>query len=451
MATTAPSAAIPPVGGGAARRPHIFHGYWIVVAAFIALFVSVGTQTYVIGVMFKPMTEEFGWSRTDFTYAQTVGRFLMAFAGFVIGGYVDRFGGRVLMLIGATILGSALWLTSGVDTLWQWIALSGVVFTVGAALMGNLVVNVALAKWFVEKRGWVVSLAALGISVAGMLMPLLVTVWIDAFGWRSAWRMLAVLAWSLAYPAALLMRRQPEDYGLHPDGRSDAEVAAGRGAAAAADYANSFTRREALRTRAFYMVVFAFGLSGVALGTVLLQAIPFLTDEGFSPSTAAVMVSSFSVVSGLSKPAWGLLLDRRDPRRLAAASFVVTGASLNLMVIGATAQSVPVVTSAFLLFGLGVGGTLPLQEVIWATFFGRRYLGAVRSVAMPFSLVLGAGGPLVVSVYFDIIGDYHGAFFAISALSLLGAAVMLLSQRPQKPTLAATEPAHPAPADTRSG
>ena len=100
----------------------------------------------------------------------------------------------------------------------------------------------------------------------------------------AGWRVLAIAAWLLLYPVAMIMRRQPEDYGLHPDGKSDEEVRAGGGAAAAADYANSFTRSEALRTPALYLTVLAFGLSSVALGSVLMQAIRSLPMRG---STAA--------------------------------------------------------------------------------------------------------------------------------------------------------------------
>ena len=245
---------------------------------------------------------------------------------------------------------------------------------------------------------------------------------------------MAVAAWLLVYPAALVMRRRPEDHGLHPDGMTDAQVATGLGAAAAADYANSLTRREALRTSALYMIVLAFGLSGIATGTVLIQTIPFMTDEGFSRGTAALMITAFSVPSALTKPAWGLLIERVNVRYLSAASFSAIGAGVLVMLMGATAGSLMLVMPGFMLFGVGTGGLIPLQEVIWASYFGRRYLGAVRSVAMPFALFLAAGGPLLVSVYFDVVGDYHGAYVVLSGFSVLGAVVILFVRRPEKPS-----------------
>ena len=429
------------------RRRRIYYGYWIVGAAIVAWFVSVGTQAPVSGVFLKPMTEELGWTRSEFIGAMTVGQFLMAFTGFFIGVYVDRYGARALMVAGVTLAAMSMFMISQVTELWQWLLLRGVLSSVGAALMGNLVVNVTLAKWFVEKRGMAISFASMGVPLGIGIAPPLLTAFVDEFGWRAGWRVLAIAAWLLLYPVAMIMRRQPEDYGLHPDGKSDEEVRAGGGAAAAADYANSFTRSEALRTPALYLTVLAFGLSSVALGSVLMQAIPFLTDEGFDRSSAALMMTAYAVTSWAGKPAWGFLLDRTTPRYLASFAFASQAVAVIVIMLGATAGSLPLVAGGFLLFGVGGGGAVPLQEVIWASYFGRRYLGAVRGVGLPLSLTISASAPIGASYYFDTVGNYHGAFFAVAALTGLAAFIIMLSRKPEKPRPrpeADTRPPEPA-------
>src|SRR5690242_2440240 len=97
----------------------------------VAQFVSVGTQSYVIGAFFKPMTTELGWTRSEFTLGRTVAQFVMAFTGFFIGGHVDRHGGRRLMLVGIGILSVSLYTMSFIHELWQWIVINGVIVTVG--------------------------------------------------------------------------------------------------------------------------------------------------------------------------------------------------------------------------------------------------------------------------------------------------------------------------------
>jgi sugar phosphate permease len=415
------------------RQSRIFYGYWLVGAAFIAQFVSVGSQNYVIGVFLKPMTQDLGWTRSEFTVARTVGQVVMAFTGLFIGAYVDRHGGRRLMTVGVTILAASLVGLSFVQTLWQWLLLNGIAVTIGSALIGNLVVNVTLSKWFVEKRGRVAGLAAMGVSFAGVVLPPLMTLVVDAWGWRVAWRVVALGSAAIIYPLSLLMRRAPEDHGLHPDGRTAAQVAAGLGQAAAHDFASSLTRREALRTRSFYLIVLAFGLFGLSIPVMLLQTIPFMTDAGYSRATASLMITVISIPSFLSKPVWGFFIDRTDPKRLASIGALFNASAMVLIVFSVRAGMDPLVYCAFFLLGCGWGGQIPMQEVIWASYFGRRYLGAVRSAGLPFSLAIGAGGPLLASVYFDRVGNYDGAFLAVGALSLLASGLVLLVRRPARP------------------
>lgn len=431
-----------------ARQPRIYYGYWLIVAAFVAQFVSVGSQNYVAGAFFTPMSDDLGWSRSEFTVARTLGQFVMAFTGFFIGAHVDRHGGRRLMLIGAAVLCGALFLLSYVEELWQWVLLNGLVLTAGAAMIGNLVVNVTLSKWFVEKRGWAVGLASMGVSMAGVALTPLMTAIVDEYGWRAGWRVMALGAAAFVVPVSFLMRRAPEDYGLFPDGKSAQQLAAGQGQRATSDFATSLTRHEALRTPSFYLLVLAFGMFGVTIGVMLLQTIPFMTDADYSRGTASFMVTLASIPALLSKPVWGFFIDRSDAKRLAAASAFVTGLAMAAITLSVHFRNDPFVYGSFLLLGFGWGGLIPLQEVIWATFFGRRYLGSVRSAGLPFSLVLGAGAPFLVSFYFDHVGDYDGAFYAIALANLLAGVILLLTPKPSRPERApgvASVPAATAP------
>jgi MFS family permease len=413
----------------------IYFGYYIVGAALFAQFIAVGSQASVSGVFLTEMTEALDWTRAEFTYAQTINRFLMAFAGVWIGVNVDRFGGRPIMLAGAFVLSGSLIAVSQVTELWQWLVLRGLIFAIGAAMVGNLVVNVTLSKWFVERRGRAIAVSAMGVSLAGVVWPPLITWVIAQSDWRGGWIALGIIALAVLVPASLFMRRSPEDYGLHPDGRTAAQLRGGAGAAAALDFRNSFTRSEALRTSAFYLVVFAFGLGGVGIGVILLHTIPYLTGEGFSPATAAAMSSVMSFPAFVAKPFWGWLTDKTEPKYLSAVAFWMAGAGMAIILAGAKAGSLPVLAGGYILLGWGFGGFIPLQETIWGSYFGRRYLGAVRSVALPFALLLAAGGPLAASFYADIVGNYDGVFLTVTALWVIGGLVMLTIRRPTKPTL----------------
>lgn len=406
------------------QQRQLYFGYWIILAGFLTQFIAVGMTNYVVGSFMIPMTDEFGWSRAEFSASRSIGQIVLAATGFIIGSSIDRFGGRRFMLVGGTVLALSLHSLSSVSTLTQWLVINGFVLTAGAAMVGNLVVNVTLGKWFVEKRGRAVALAGMGISLAGITLPPAVTWLIDSFGWRNAWEMLAYGAAAVTIPAALLVRRRPEDFGLHPDGKTDAEVLAGDAEAATADFNKSMTRAQAMRTSSFYVLVLAFGLFQISITVMLVQTIPLMTDAGYSRFIASAMISLSSIPAFLSKPIWGIMIDRYNPKKLAAIGAAVTGSAIMLIVFSVYNHIDYLVFGGFLLMGIGWGGLLPLQEVIWASFFGRRFLGAVRSTAMPFTFGMSAIGPVLVGYYYDATGNYDLALLLIASCNLASAALL---------------------------
>ena len=421
-----------PPGPGASAR--VYYGYWIILAGFVTQFVSVGMANYVVGAFMIPMTEEFGWSRAEFSASRSIGQMVMAFTGFLIGAQIDKHGGRRFILIGGSLLVAALFGLSKVQTLTHWLVLNGLVLTAGAAMVGNLVVNVTLGKWFVERRGRAVALAGMGISLSGIVLPILATYSVDAFGWRTSWQLLALGTGVMTLPMAFIVRRAPEDFGLHPDGISPDQVSAGQGEAASADFASSMTRAQAMRTSTFYTLVLAFGLFQISITVMLLQTIPLMTDAGYSRFIASSMISLASIPAFLSKPVWGILIDRYSPKKLAAIGAALTGGAVLVIVYSIATRFDALVYSGFIMMGFGWGGLLPLQEVIWATTFGRRYLGSVRSTALPFVLGMAALGPVLVAYYYDQVGNYDLALVAIAVCNL-GSALMLYRIKDRLPRI----------------
>jgi MFS family permease len=410
----------------------IFYGYYLVGAAFVAQFISTGMYSYVLGSFMEPMTTELGWSRADFTLTRTIGQMVMAFAGIYIGSRVDVYGGKPIMLCGSVLLGLMLALTSQVETLSQWLILNGVMVTIGCAMLGNLVVNVTLSKWFVERRGIVISIAAMGVSFGGVVLTPLATWLVDTIGWRDAWVWLGVGATTLTLPLALIMRRAPEDHGLHPDGFSSAQIAQGRGERARLELAGSFTRREAVRTFSFYALVIAFGFFSINIFVLLIHTVPLLSDAGLTRNEASFAMLVASVPAMISKPIWGYWIDRTSPKPLAAVSASVTGIALFLIVYATASSNLLWIYAAYAVLGLGWGGMIPMQEVIWASFFGRRFLGAIRGAAMPYALALSALAPWLVSIYRDTMGSYDGALMVVATLNVISGVLIFFAPPPEK-------------------
>ena len=435
-----------------AAQPRIFYGWYMVGGGVIGSFVAVGAGFASMSVFLSPVTEDMGWTVAAFTLATAGANAVNGMSGVIVGPLVDRHGPRLLMIFGAIALSAAMFLTSQITELWQFIALQAFGVGLGMSLVGPLVVNIALSKWFVLGRGWAIALGSTGISFAGMFVPFAMTRVVDGLGWREGYQILGVAVLILALPTALIMRRQPEDHGQLPDGRR----ADGAGTSSAdtealnLDRLNSYTRSEALRTRAIYLLTISFAFFGAAAFTLLIHGIPFVTEAGFTRTEAALAVGVAGVGNLAAKILWGWALGRWHPRILWAMCFALLCIGSALQLAAAGLGLLVLMHVAFFLWGLGFGGGVPLGEFIWAKYFGRVHIGAVRSVGMPAGILFGALGPVIASVLFDASGTYVSAWIVMIVLYCLGATAILLSREPpQKVTaaqLAAMTPPAPAPA-----
>ncbi len=414
--------------------PRFYYGWWIVLGAVVGQFAAIGAGGQVAGVFLRPVTHDLGWTAAQFTLGGSASFIMGGVAGFFVGPLIDRRGPRPLMLAGATMCGLSLILVSRVTEAWQFILLQMLAGGFGFSLIGPLVVNVTLSKWFVARRGWAIAIGSMGISLAGLIMPVTMTWIVDAWGWRSGYVFMGILIWVLVIPVALIMRRSPEDYGLLPDGRTEkADPSAAERAQMEAqrrDFANSYTRAEARRTRALWFLVVAFGLNQAAMSAMLVHAIPFVTDAGFTRGQASIGLAVTGAANLTSKFVWGWTLQRFPVRRLSASAFASSAIGVALIVTATRADLLALMWGGFFIWGFGFGGTIPIGEFIWARYFGRRYLGSVRGLAVPFTILFGSLGPISIALYFDATSRYGVAFGALTVVYIVGGMLILASREP---------------------
>ena len=410
----------------------VYYGWYIVAVAFISSMMSAGIQAYGLGVFVTPMTTELGWSRTDISLGQTISTAISGIVGLFMGGLLDRRGGRALTVWGALIAGAGFILLGQVQNLWQYYLVKGGVLTLGMAGMGGMVANVVVSNWFVRRRGQAIAITAMGTSVAAIIVPSLAAQMIDLFGWRTAWAVLGVAVWVLVIPsAALVMRRRPEDHGLVPDGRYVAPRAGDRLAAQRASVDGvRWTRAQAMRTPALWMLILTFGFGSMGFGAMLLHLIPFLTDSGYTRVEAAGAFSMLGVSGLISKPIWGVIADRIPSRFAAAAEFLLLALGIFFISI---APTLPLMYAAIFTMGVGVGGVITLQETVWADYFGRLTLGTVRAVGRPFTIVSSAGGPVLAGLAYDLRNSYEVAFLTFIAAYLVAAVMIVVTPTPKPP------------------
>lgn len=422
-------------------RPRLFYGWYIVGLSFLSNLIGGGIGGYSLGVFMVPMQEELGWTRTAISGVPAVSALINALLIPIVGPWLDGHGGKPLMVGGALFLGAGLMATALVQEVWQFYLVRAVLIGVGAVGMGAFVMDVVVSNWFVRKRGRAIAFGSVGLSTAAVILPPLSSTLIAEFGWRIAWVGLGALTWGVMIPATLLLlRRRPEDMGLHPDGDppEDSTITAStaiasRGGEAQRSRNARWTRRQAMRTSALWLIIAATSLTLVANPAMLLHLVPFLQDAGFSGRQAAGGLSAIGLCGLLFKPLGGLLLERIPVRHGAAVQMLISSSGIGAIMLAAQSGHLALIYAAAFYFGIGVAGVVPVGSVVWANYFGRLNLGAVRSIGTPFATVAASSGGLMAGFIFDLSGSYRVSFVMFMAALVLGAGLIAISRQPVPP------------------
>lgn len=416
-----------------AAKPKIFYGWYIVAVGFLSNVASSFALASTMSIFLKPLTADLGISRGVFSLLRSGEGIIAACIAPLIGTIVDRHGGRWLMVIGTAIVGVGYFFLSHVESFAQFAGIRLTLVTLGDAMMGYMVVNVVIAQWFVRQRGRALAFSSMGVGFAKVCMPVLAAWLILTFGWRHTWFIFGILTIVLlVLPALLIIRPSPESMGLTPDGAA----AAGRGDDSKPDGRESefgaqealWTRAQAMRTSAFWLLVFTFGISSMGVTGLNLHVYSYVTDIGHSPVIAATVMSLIASMQLASPLVWGVLAERIGAKLAAMLRFVIQGVGLAVAIL--TGQ-LWCLYAGFLIYGVGLGGNMVLPDMLWADYFGRRSLGKIRGLGLLISHFVSAIGPPFFGFLFDLTGGY-GLSFAIFGAVLATSAVLSLMLKPPK-------------------
>lgn len=196
-----------------------------------------------------------------------------------------------------------------------------------------------------------------------------------------------------------------------------------------------WTWSEVIRTRAFWIVCFIYGMANVGIAGLNLHVFAYVTDIGLSPLVAATVLSIIASTQLGSTMVWGVIGERMDIRHSSSIMFLVQSAGLALVL--ATGQVLPVYIG-FFLYGIGLGGGWVLQELIWAANFGRVSLGMVRGLGILVTHAFGAAGAPFFGFVHDATGSYESSFLAFVVALIVAAFLSLAVRAPRKNSAAAS-------------
>ena len=412
--------------------PRFYYGWVIVAVVGLASFAQSAEAMPVLGVFLKPITEEFGWSRSLFTGALTLGTLLGGFLAIGVGPMIDRYGGRWILTIAITIVGSALILTSRINALWEFYLLQIIARMVGMGVV-MLSLQVIIPKWFISKRGRAVAIGQVGLTLGNVVTPLYAQLLVRVADWRAAAATAGAVMLALSIlPTAIFLRRRPEDMGLLPDGASaESDVTKRHVSSDAAPRLPrseiSLSVRQVVRLPSFYLLVTSFGLVMIVAPGLFLHLIAYLTDRDLS---AGVAVGVMAVVAGsaaLGSVGFGFLAERYSTRLLLSIDLVLMAGGY-VFLLAADSPTLALLWGLYM--GLVQGGIFTLQQVILADYYGRESLGAVRGIVWPVQTTANAFGPLASAMAYDIAGNYSFIFGLFAVLGLLAGLCVFLARPP---------------------
>ena len=410
-----------------ARQPRIFYGWYIVGVGFLSHIVCAFHLSSTLSVFLRPLTEDLGVSRGVFSLLRSGEIIIGALMAPFVGGWVDRYGGRWLMAGGAALAGVGFILLSQVTAFWQFLVVRWLFVTIGGVFMCTMVITVTISRWFVVKRGRAIATATLGQGISKVGIPVLAASLFVWLGWRHTWTVFGFLTLVLVVvPAIVFMRRSPEELGMQPDGITSSATARSRRGPAPLESDPIWTRREILGTRAFWSLCLSFGMANVGIAGLNLHVFAHVSDLGYPSFIAASIMSVIAFTQLASTMLWGFISERVEIRKVTMLMFMIQASGLGLVV---ATPELAILYAGFFLYGSGLGGSLVLQEMIWATYYGRASLGTVRGLATLITHAFGAAGAIARAGQLAGAHQSTGMFLRFGTSIIIVLAVLVVTDR----------------------
>jgi MFS family permease len=377
---------------------------WVVVAVVAVTLTMASGARFLFGVVLKPMSEEFGWSRAQLTGTVMVAMIVLSISQPLVGLLVDRIGAKRILVGGIALLGVSLIPLSFATSLWQIYILYGVLASFGLAAASPVLATSIVGRWFTHKRGLAMSLATSG-SAFGQLLIVPIAAWIMlATSWQTTYRVLAVTLLAVAVPlSAIFLRDAPH-----------AAVATGRDSPPE----DGLTLRQALTHPAFWILAFGFVVCGWTMAFPNTHFLAYADDMGMSVMHAANTISVTAIFSILGSVLLGLAADRYQRTSVLALTYALRGLAFLLLLLLPAGNLLYVYG---LVLGISWTATTPLTAAIAADRYGPKHLGLIFGSLFTF-MNLGFGfGSFLGGVIFEVTGGYQVALIINVALGVAAA------------------------------
>jgi MFS family permease len=384
----------------AARLP-FYYGWVMLPIAMLAAIATSPGQTFGISIFNPSFRLALGLSHSQLTGAYMFGTLLAALPQPYIGSLMDRFGIRRVMCIIVILLGLACIFMSQVDNLLMLFLAFFLLRLLGQGAL-SLMANNTLAMWFQVRLGTVAGMMSAAVAGSIAVIPPLILLLINHFGWRGAYAVLGMMVWLVMLPLLLLFyRNRPEDVGQWLDGCSASETVVSN---EETTQALSFSLKEAQHTRSYWILLILAAAWGLIITAVFFNIVPIFTNQGLTDANAAATFSTLALALAATQLIGGLLADRIRLNWLAALSTALIAVGIWVL---SGADSVMLAQFYALFIGIGQGLFGAVNNTVWVRYFGRVHLGAIRGTAAMAMVAGSSAGPFIMGATYDIFGSYQ--------------------------------------------
>jgi len=389
------------------KKPGFFYGYVIVLIGFFNVLLTYGAF-YTFGVFFKPLSADFGWTRTTTSGAYSLAMFLSGLLAIVMGRLNDRFGPRVVVTLCGFLLGLGYLLMSQVSTIWQLYLFYGVVIGVG---MGGTFVPLlsTVARWFVKRRGIMTGFVVAGIGIGTMIIPPVANWLIESWDWSTAYIVIGAFVFVFIILAAQFLKFDPGQMGLLPDGESGEGILDLHG--------REFSLREAMGNWQLWVLFAILFCFGYCLNTIMAHIANHITDLRFSATVAAGILAVIGGSSIAGRLVTGIITDRLGSKPPLIINLILMSCALFWLVLAGELWMFYLFAA---IFGFAYGGLAAMESPIVADLFGLSSHGVIMGVAAFGFTTGGAIGPVVAGRIFDVFNSYQIAFLICAVVAVSG-------------------------------
>lgn len=413
-------------------KTSFYYGWIIVAISSLGMFFSGPGQTYSISVFIDSYIRDFDLSRSVVSSIYSTATLLAGMLLFIVGRFIDRFGQRKMMLIVGLLLGFACFWNSAITGPVMMFLGIFMLRLFGQGSM-TLLPNTLVPQWFILKRGRAFSFMAIGGFVSSASFPLINAWMITEWSWQIAWLVWGVLLCLFFVPLAyFFIRNKPEDIGLLPDNASRLKqqrnkMEQNKGG----NYEVSWTLKSAMRTRAFWLILFCVSIPAMINTGLTFHLVSILGNEGLKTTTAALILSLMGVVGFPVTMVSGFLLEKFKVHKVLALLFI---GQLLLMLILYNVHSFFLAIVFGVVWGL-IGGLERITlTIIWPNYFGRKHIGSIKSIAQTTMIIGSALGPLPFGVAYDLFGGYEEIMLIMMIFPVLGMIAAFISPPPKQNT-----------------